>query len=280
METSLAVVSKWLQIKWLYLIYRWALALYFFAWLVYTLVQAHDIGWKYLIYLTHWGFITWNSYLTYSATLVTIKVLTRKKTRKVHCCDGSLPQPDSETHNKNLIHAERGLEQEGCLYCDCKVQFQTTWKEKLHRALFIISSEFAVGISILFWILFYDPYNTEVTFSAYSLHVHLFNGVSAIIDLWVVGIPVRMLHVLYIILFGSLYAAFTGLYYAFNGTDPAGKHYIYPMLDYKHNPAYASGLIIASALAFLCLIHLLFFSQYLMRRWIIDLLHHKPKLVN
>ena len=250
------------------MLYRWLLALYFLAWFFYTLVEAHSIGIKYFIYLTHWGFIIWNLYLTTAAIVVTVNFIEQVQ------FEHSIYR---RSKRSNLVHnvSEATTDQEGRCWRHDFTQDMTTWKEKIQWVLFTIGLEFAVGISILFWFFFYDSNRAEVIFSPSSLHVHFINGVTALTDLWVVGIPVRLLHVLYVLLFGSLYAVFTGLYYVLNGTDPAGNHYIYPMLNYGHDSLLGSSLLIGCTLGFLVFLHILFFCQYLVRSWITFHIHRR-----
>ena len=205
--------------------------------------ETSGIGLKYLIYLSYWGFILWNSYLLVAAVSTTVNFMLQSH----YETDSPRASPHHFTNGSGI-----------------------TWQEKIHWALFTLGTEFAVGISILFWILFYDPEAKDFIFSPISLHMHLINGVFALVELWVTGIPIHLLHVVYIMLFGCTYVAFTVLYYAFNGTDAAGNHYIYPILDYGANPGGATGLVIGCILGYLTAIHLLFYVQYLARQWITD----------
>ena len=53
--------------------------LYFLFWLAVTISNAvESIHFKYLIFLTHWGFIAWNSYLVLSTVTVTLALFLDK----------------------------------------------------------------------------------------------------------------------------------------------------------------------------------------------------------
>ena len=56
--------QKW-QVQWLFLVYRWVLALYYLAWLIVAGVQA--TGPTFFIYLTNWALIMWVVYLLTAA---------------------------------------------------------------------------------------------------------------------------------------------------------------------------------------------------------------------
>lgn len=235
-----------------YVLYRWVLMIYFFAWLVVTGVDANTSGFgaKYLIYLTYWAFLVWNLYLIVAAVSTTVQFL------QIHFqfCKPNEAQNDLMDYQKvHLIHASG-----------------TSWFNKVHWIFFTLGTELAVGVSILFWLFFYDSEKADFLFSPIILHVHMINGISALVDLWIVSIPIRLLHVIYPISFGLIYAAFTGFYYAFNGTDISGNHYIYPILDYDSNPGMAARLLIGCILGYLTAIHFLFFLIYIVRNWITE----------
>ena len=249
---------QWLatrRLQLIYLAYRWLLLLYFLSWLLVLTIQAgiSGVGSKFFIYLTNWGFIVWNAYLFAAVASTTLNFY------RTFSVSTDVAKHDSELS----LHSTNNE------YCNCGRSGNITWKEKIQWALFTISTEFAVSISILFWIYF-----SEV--NLYSLHVHMINGIVAILDLWITGIPIRLLHVAYVLLFGAIYIAFTGLYYIFNGTNICGNHFIYPMLDYGSNLG-AVGLLIGYTLGYLTIVHLFFFIQYLARHWITWYIHRKTK---
>ncbi len=81
----------------------------------------------------------------------------------------------------------------------------TSWYHKVLWVLFTISTESAVGISLLFWKVLYQP---ESDIICENIIQHLLNGVIACIDLWITGFPVRMHHSCLIMIFGFTYSAF------------------------------------------------------------------------
>ena len=224
---------------------------YFLVWLVVAGVDAGQsvLGFKCFIYFSYWGFLLWSAYLLYAAVATTVTFL------RMPC---SYHEPTRL--NVNSLDSET------------KLSNGPAWTEKLHWLLFTLGNEAAVSIVILFWVLFHNTQEQELLFNPISLHIHLINGIFAIIDLWLVSIPVCLTHAVYIMLFGLAYVVFTGIYYALNGTDPGGHSYIYPMLDYKSNPGAAAGLALGCVFAYLFLIHLVFFALYLIRshvsRWV------------
>jgi hypothetical protein len=62
-------------------------------------------------------------------------------------------------------------------------------------------------------------------------------AVTAIVDTWVSGRPHRLQHVWCPLLFGLVYMIFNVVYVvAFDGTDPNGRDYIYPVLKWNESP--------------------------------------------
>ena len=159
-----------------------------------------------------------------------------------------------------------------CCACDTD---ETTLCDKLSWLLFIIGAEPAVLVTLLYWILLRGG---DLS-SGGNLNTHLINGIVAILDLWIIGIPIHIFHVFYTFLFASTYAAFTGVYFAANGTGlEPGENYIYPVLDYESNPGLAAGLILATAFVALPAIHGLFIVQYLLRNWVTARIHKKVRM--
>ena len=244
-----------LRLQLLYLAYRWLLLLYFLPWLMVITIQAgiSGVGPKFFIYLTNWGFIVWNTYLFIAVISTTLNFY------RTFCV------PNNAIENNELsVHSTNKCQSH---YCGIR-SGTITWKEKIQWVLFTIGTEFAVSISIIFWIFFFE-------FNVYSLHVHMINGIVAVLDLWITGIPIRLLHLAYVLLFGFVYILFTVLYYTFNGTDVCGNRFIYPILDYGSKGSGALGLLIGCTLGYLTTVHLLFFIQYLARHWITGYIHRR-----
>ena len=221
------------------------------------------IKWKYLIYISNWAFVIWLAYLIFSAISLSINFthqLLLHRARRVSALD----YDDEKNRRCQLID---------CEHTDCPEGHKPLWNsccvmEKIQWLLFTLGTEFAFAITLLYWTLFYDPHSQHNFFSLDSLHIHLINGILALVDFWVAGVPVQIYHALYSILFALSYVAFTGLYYAVGGTDPAGSLFIYPFLDYKTSPGPAIGVGIVCALLLMTAIHFVFFLQFLIRNWI------------
>ena len=137
--------------------------------------------------------------------------------------------------------------------------------DKLTWLLFSIAAEGAVGICALFWATEYHQNNAD---SGISLHLHLVNALVALLDLWVSGVPVHLLHIIYVEISASFYVFFTVIYYAFGGTDLDGERTIYPILNYDSRPGLAVVVAIVSAVVGGAVIHIIFFLICTCRQWL------------
>lgn len=226
--------------------------LYFLSWLTVLTVQASQeqaVQSKFFIYLTNWGFLVLNAYFLVSAVSVLLTSV----------CHRHLPlSPRLPT-----------------ILTDQSDDFKLSFTEPalvvvngLHWILAILGLEYAVGITILFWAFFNSPALFSYSLSGESIHVHMLNGIVACIDMLITGLPFRILHVVYVIMFGSVYIIFSGIYYAANGIDIFGNRYIYPILDYDHNPGLAAGVGVSCAVILSAALHtgfiLLFVCRHLL----------------
>ena len=261
---------QWLPQKWfpqvLYLLYRWAVMLYTLVWLAITITHAtNSIRFKYLIFLTHWGFLAWNSYMVLSVITVTAAALKA-------LCGGdvaSYAKHDCLNPEKFSTSSKGSEGDAGC--CKTKQDPSILPLEaafKVQWALFLVGGEYAVVISILYWAFYTDPNSHHNLYSLDSLNLHMINGVLAVLELWLSGIPVRICHAVYSMAFGCVYVLFTGLYYAAGGRGEDGNKYIYPFLDYDSNAEAAIALAVGCVVFLVGGIHIVFFLQYKGRKCI------------
>jgi magnesium-transporting ATPase (P-type) len=240
-----------IKTQWIYLLYRTVIAFYFLVWLL--AIGINFSSPKLLIYLTQWSFLALNAYFI-SALITTVVnfflAYVHPKKRRVES------PPDAEIEESYERHC-------------CKSSTdKTTFCDKITWALFLVGAESSFMVVLLFWILIGSSDNPPDINPSVNAHVHALNGVIAIVEVWITGIPVHLLQFVYPALFTTTYAVFTGVYYAANGTDPFGGRAIYPViLDYGSQPGVAVGTVVVSIVTIL-LIHLFFHAQYRLRHWL------------
>ena len=250
-------MPSWWRVQWLYAVYRCALSFYFLVWLVYNTGNSwiHGTVERHFSFLTNWSFLLWNVYLFVSAVNVSVNQLRR------HC----RRQKKQERHSRTT----------SCRFCCTCGEDRSTLCDKVSWLLFTVSAELAVAVTLLYWAILSGEEDSPIE-SGLNLHVHLLNGIVALLDLWIVGFPVHIFHFLYTFLYASCYVAFTGVHYATNSTgSQEGEEIIYPILDYGSRPGLAAGAVLGVALGLLPLIHVLFICQYLARAWITSRLHKR-----
>ena len=241
-----------IKTQWIYLLYRTVIAFYFLVWLL--AIGINFSSPKLLIYLTQWSFLALNAYFI-SALITTVVnfflVYVYPKRRRVES------PPDAEEDEESY---ER--------HCCKSSTDKTTFCDKITWALFLVGAESSFMVVLLFWILIGSSDNAPDINPSVNAHVHALNGVIALVEVWITGIPVHLLQFVYPALFTTTYGVFTGVYYAANGTDPFGESAIYPViLDYGSQPGVAVGTLVVSTVIVL-LIHLFFHAQYRLRHWL------------
>ena len=68
---------------------------------------------------------------------------------------------------------------------------------------------------------------------------HSLNSAYIVLDLLISATPIRIFHLIYPMLFGSVYTLFNALYFLNNGVGPDGKPYAYYVMDWR-NPIESS----------------------------------------
>lgn len=211
-----------------------------------------------MIYLTNWGFMMWVSYLISAAVGATINFI-----RALVCNDVLyFPRGYSPTHRQRTEsdnEEDEDEDEQSTSNCCRKSPDSTNICDKLTWFLFLVGGEVAFMIPVLFWSFLY---NEDSATSPLSINVHLVNGIVALMDLWVSGVPIFLLQFVYLQAFAWTYVAFTGIYY-----ELANKTVIYPPLDYQKDPALAASLSVGMAMVGTVVVHLIFLAQYLCRRY-------------
>ena len=227
---------------WLYLVYRWSLVVYFLFWLVYSGIND---GARFFIYLTNWSYLAWCCYLLSSAISTSIGVIrTRPK-----CCTGD----DDLTEREPLLSGATDTETQPTAGSDenqhrhsSGVIVKVQWLcQMVHWLFFYLGINMALFVTLLFWIVVYGISHDITTVTVGIVHFHGVNTLFALIDIFVTGVPMKILHVVYPIIFGTFYAVFSVIYYHAHGTDGMGHRYVYSALNWCV-PLRALGFVLLS----------------------------------
>lgn len=234
----------------IYLVYRWVMALYFAGWVAGSGYVGHvRHGAKYIIYITSWHFILLTVYLIAAAIAVTAKFMFENFIKKT--------PPESFT--------VEDLRDPPTLRCVCGEGGEggLPWYLQVVWVLFLITSELALPIILVYWATVFDASN--VTSWAVNIHEHLLSILPGLMDTFITAIPVRLLQFVYLMMFAMVYTVFTGIYYAAGGTNTAGERYVYSIIDYGNSPGMAVGVIIVLVFVVPLVLHSLYWGLYMLR---------------
>ncbi|XP_060557401.1 protein rolling stone-like [Ruditapes philippinarum] len=183
-----------------YLIWRVFWALYHVAWIIVSGVKA-DL-WagedssqyvKWFIFLTDWAYFS----LTIS-TLVDAVVTTYVFVRRTDIREGT--------------------------------EVELPWFMRANWCLFNIGNVISVSTSLAYWGLVYDG---SQDMSSVNIATHIINSLYVFLNISVTGMPKRVLHFWFSVIFGMVYALFTVFYHLAGGTNHNGSPYVYSPLDWS-----------------------------------------------
>ena len=244
------------------------------TWLLYNGIE---LGPQLFIYFTEWSYLAWCCYLIISAFSTTMGIIrmgctcnnglasTNDVERSLilegqhHQNWGAIETPvelsNTELHqtseeprpwggNETCVPSTDGaeIEKRNTAGIVRKVQWLG---HKIQWVLYYLGINNALFVTLLFWIVVYGiSHNiTRNELSPVVYQVHGVNAFFAVIDIFVIGIPMNILHVVFPIAFGIVYAVFSVIYYSAHGIDEKGHRYVYIVLDWS-KPGKAFGFVL------------------------------------
>ena len=103
--------------------------------------------------------------------------------------------------------------------------------------------------------------------TAVDLETHALNVVYIVFNLMVTGIPVRLLHVWYSLVFGVTYTLFTLFYYLAGGTNADENPYVYRVIDWR-KPGTAIAVSVVVGIVATTIMHLVIYGLYCLKMFI------------
>ncbi|XP_072181358.1 protein rolling stone-like [Diadema setosum] len=199
---------------WFYAFYRTALATYFFVFFItYVVLGVRVLGAKFFIYLPVWAYTASVCYVCIAFFNVAM---------------------DFVKNRENAAFED-------------KVRYQIQW------CLFNIAAASCPLVTGGVWIGVY--YAVSVAnlpmFIIVYISVDLLPTVVCLFEIFLTQIVVRFVHAIYPGFYLIIYLLFTVIYWAVGGTDPGGRPYISPILDYEYYPGIATASVIGATLAVL-----------------------------
>ena len=138
------------------------------------------------------------------------------------------------------------------------------WYFKLVWVLMNMASAGAVMVTVVFFVFLWPQFD-ESGIDMMNLQLHGINSVIIIIEHLLTGLPVRLLHMIYPILYGLTYLIFSAIFYGAGNSEP-----IYPkVLDWSH-AGQTMLMVLLVGFVFIPLLQIIFYIIYKIRMCIFD----------
>ena len=138
--------------------------------------------------------------------------------------------------------------------------------------LWIVASNAALVVTLSYWLLVFEPPTDFI-----DIAVHALNSIVMLLEFFADSIPVRIVHVLYVMAFSIIYCLFTVIFWAAGGEDADGHPYIYKVLDYENGePALVSLVLLGIVFIVSPILQFVLFGLYQLRCF----LHRKKENLN
>lgn len=116
------------------------------------------------------------------------------------------------------------------------------WYFKLTYIIYSIASSASILVTVMFFAFLWPQMHPSKGIDMINLQLHGINSVIVIVDLLIHCIPIRLLHAVYLIVYGLIYLVFSAIFYA------AGNHKaIYPNLLDWDSPGKTIGMVFGVA---------------------------------
>ena len=252
---------QWRWPLFIFMSYRILATCYVTGWLIYSTVHSTVInGFIWPVYLTNWGFTALCLHLWVSTMLTVGHAITHRH----FFCEApplhrSMGTPVSATDSE-IDFQEDGQDDVGFVMPTDRLP----WYCKLSWVLFNIIANGAIIVSVVFFAGLYPQIYKDGQFPTIEdFHLHAVNSMIILLELMFSALPIRILHFVFVQMFGIAYAGMSLLLYYFYTKEP-----IYPkILDWNH--PLPTGLTVAGLILIAApLLHIILFSLYKYRVFI------------
>ena len=130
--------------------------------------------------------------------------------------------------------------------------------------LWIIASNAALVVTLSYWTLVFESPTDFM-----DIAVHALNSVVVLTELFMAVVPVRVVHVLYVMSLSIVYGLFTVIFWAAGGEDSDGNPYIYKVLDYENGePVKVSLVLLGIVFVVSPIVQCILFGLYQLRYYL------------
>ena len=117
------------------------------------------------------------------------------------------------------------------------------WYHQILWLLYNVSFCVGIFVTVCYW-----SFVSEGTPKFLDVSTHALNSVFILVEVILGRVPIRLLHVVYTMIYLSVYVIFTVIYWKAGGRNAKDEPYIYEILDYENKNA---GSLVASGLSML-----------------------------
>lgn len=139
------------------------------------------------------------------------------------------------------------------------------WFHRLCWVFFTAIISIEILVTVVYW-SFLSHIGTNSP--AANTHQHVMNSVLIIIDIFVNAVPIRLLHVIYVMPYGATYLVFTLI---LHGAGVKSQYYR-GLLDWRESPGVSAGVCIGLIVIGAPILHSLVFGLYHLRMYLSRLL--------
>lgn len=201
-DPSVFVRSQWPLDHRIYVLYRVVVALGFIAWIIADIIDEtekfyKDRFWIWFIFATNWSFILLTVTTIFEAICSTYYLVAAR----------------------GLVDQQYFQEIPICL--------------KIQWLLYNLGANTAIVITISYWSFIFFMEHSKFLMTNMSKMKHMLNTVYVVLDIFISATPIRIFHMLFPIMLGSIYAIFNATYFLNDGTILDGRHYAYNVLNWN-----------------------------------------------
>lgn len=265
-------IFQWRLPPLIYLLYRLGLAAYTDYWIFETGIEMEKqrqnttnntsnmfVLYTFPVYLTNWTYTMLCIYLTLHAVFAIFHYYSKFRTSNM------LSAPHAEGHRAlfNELSTTPSFWDEDYDRIPDETEdviaklYSLPWYFKLTWIFYCIATAASVLVTVMFFAALWPQMDHAGGIDMENLQLHGINSVIVFVDLLLNAIPVRLLHGIYVVIYGVIYVIFTAIFYG------AGNHAaIYPgVLDWGM-PGRTIGIVLGVAILGVTIIQFLLFCVH------------------
>lgn len=238
-ESFILFFFQWPIHQYIFVGFRTLLSVYCLVWLIKSGFCDCNGGAKWFIYLTNWSYSALTLHFFWGAVVSFIHAVKQQR-------------PPAGWPGAGRWNEDEAI--------------GPSWYHRVSWLLHDISAATAITVTVLYWGAVYDP-DSDSSNLEIDINMHTLNSVFILSDIFVGAIPLRVLHVIYSMLFTATYVIFTVIYWGLDGTNALGQKFVYSALDYSNHPGTAALYITLSLLVGLPVVQLLLYGWWTLKMY-------------